>query len=129
MMRESYERDRWIDKVSIARECRGFVQGVWFVLATRETPDVSYGWQTDTCLEQYDQLDAVGRVGARTAPLFVGLALAAFAAHLPLRWPTGWVWLPTAYLIGLWAVFTFYDVVAGFWRGIFDGRIPGVASP
>ena len=129
MMRESYERDRWIDKVSIARELRGFVQGAWVALATGEVVDVTYGWQADTCVDRYDELDAVGRVGVRTAPLFVGLAIAALVAQAPLRAPTGLVWLPTIYLGALWVAFTFYDAVAGVWRGIFRGRTPGVEAP
>lgn len=118
MMKESYERDLLIDKVSVAREFRGFVQGVWFFLTTGEPATVSYGWQTDTCVAEYHQLDPVGRFGLRTAPTLVGLALAAFTAQLSLTWPTGWVWLPVAYIAAMWALFSFYDLAAWAWVGL-----------
>lgn len=124
-MSEEYARDKWIDKGLPAREFRGLCQAAAFGAATGEKPDLTYGWRPTTCVDQYAELNPVGRLAVRTAPTFVGFACAAFAAHLPLHWPADGspMWLPVTYLLTLWVLVTFYDPLAGLWlaaRG--DGR-------
>lgn len=123
MSRETYARERFIDKVTPAREFRGVIQGAWVALATREWPDVTYGWQVNTCIDRYDDLNAFGRFGVRTAPTFVGVALALFVSRLPIQAPPGGspLWYGVGYLLAIWLAVTFYDAVVGFYNSAIRG--------
>lgn len=112
-MSEAYADPRLVDKVTFARTIRGASQGLSFKLMTGEEPSVTYGWQRSTCLDQYAELDVVGRLAIRTAPTGFGLFLAGVALHLPLRAPSGPVLLAVAYLVLTWVLVTFYDPLVG----------------
>lgn len=121
-MTETAAEPRLIDRVTIAREFRGGCQGLSFKLMTGEDPRIKHGWQRSTCLEQYDDLNPVGKLAIRLAPTGFGFFIAGLALQIPLQPPSGPVTIAVAYLVAMWAIATFYDPLMGLLE------LAGVAS-
>lgn len=103
----------WFDQFTIVRELRAGCHALAFKIMTGEEPKTAHGWQRSTCLEQYDELDAIGRFAVRFMPTSFGFFLAAFVLNLPLRSPQGVFWVPVLYFVACWVALVGYDLVAG----------------
>ncbi len=106
-------REDCIDLIAPVKEIRAAAHGLAFNIATGESPTTEPGWQRSTCLAEYDQLDLIGKLGVRLMPAGFGGLLAGTALNAQLYRPTGWVWIPVAYLVFAWVVLVAYDPAMG----------------
>jgi len=120
-MSETWHEPRLIDHVGITRELRGAAQALAYQIMTGESPTVVYGWQRDTCIEEFDQLNAVGRFCIRLAPAQLALLISFVIALGSYRTPSGWLWLPVGYFAVVFLLLVGYDL---FWGAV--GLLRGV---
>lgn len=121
MIDTTLTREDCIDLIAPVKELRAGAHGLAYKLSTGDEPTTEAGWQRSTCLAEYHHLDAVGRAAVRLMPAGIGGLLAGIALQMPFKAPTGWLWMPVAYLAVCWVVLVAYDPIMGVLEAM-EGR-------
>lgn len=123
-MTETFAPRTWIDTIAppvrLFRGAHQYAAALPIVRRSGHDPDealsIRYGWETNTCIGEFDEFNTAGRWQIRLAPAPFGLYLLWMGSLMPVGRLSPWLWPAVAWLAAQIVLLAAYDPLAGLYE-------------